>query len=307
MMKKILITGATSMIGRALINVAVSHEIEVYALVRANTNRKDRIIESPYVHIINGNLDRILQIDNLPEDCDTFYHFAWMGTGKTERENPTIQEMNIKYSLDAVELAKKTGCKKFIGAGSQAEYGPTEGAIDDSSRFNPATPYGVSKLAAGKLTGKACGQIGMTHIWCRIFSVYGRYDNEGTMLNYAIDQFLKKEMASFSSCRQTWNYLNEQDAGEVFFRLGNMVDESGEYRIASETNIPLKDYINVIENIMGAKGLCMFANENDEADKPYGINTCDRKLFRDIDYWPKVSFEQGIRDVIEYRKKKMEE
>ena len=34
-----------------------------------------------------------------------------------------LQNLNVKYALDAVRLAKRLGCRRFIGIGPQAEYG----------------------------------------------------------------------------------------------------------------------------------------------------------------------------------------
>lgn len=297
-MKKIIVTGATSMIGMALIESAIKEGTEVYALVRPNTNREDRIISSPLVHIINGTLENMHEIEGLPLDCDVFYHFAWMGTGKTQRDDPAIQERNIRYTLEAVSLAKQCGCKKFVGAGSQAEYGPTEGVIDDDTRLTPMISYGMAKLAAGNLSRKLCEQLGITHIWGRIFSVYGPHDNDGTMLDYAIEQFSKREEAIFSAATQMWNYLYESDAGRIFYLIGEKVEENSVFRIANKHSQPLKLYIQEVAKIMDSENLCVF-KKPDNNNTVYGIETCDDKLFEVIKYQPRVSFEEGIKIMIQ--------
>ncbi len=301
-MRKIVVTGSTSMIGKALIESALRRNTEVYAIVRPDTKRMGRIPQSPHVKVVYGDIESIRSINDIPKDCDVFYHFAWIGTSKQDREDSFTQEKNIRYTLDAVELAHDCGCKKFIGAGSQAEYGPTKERIDGKTRLDPSTPYGVSKLAASKLSKSLCEKYGMYHIWGRIFSVYGVYDNEGTMLNYAIDQFLKREKARFSSCSQTWNYLNEHDAGEIFYLLGEKINKTSEYRIAGDENIPLREYINVLSKIMNSDDLCLFAKEPDMGNTVYGINTYDEKLYEEISFGKQIGFEDGIKEVIEYRK-----
>ena len=55
-LKKIVITGATSMLGTALTEVAVREGTEVYAVIRPNTKRSDRLIPSPLVHPVDGSL-----------------------------------------------------------------------------------------------------------------------------------------------------------------------------------------------------------------------------------------------------------
>ena len=38
------------------------------------------------------------------------------------RDDSYTQLDNVKYTLDACKLAKKSNCSVFVGAGSQAEY-----------------------------------------------------------------------------------------------------------------------------------------------------------------------------------------
>ena len=71
-MKKIIITGATSMLGTALIEVAIRENSEVYAVVRPDSNKIDRIISSPLVHVVYASLENLNEIDGLPFDCDVF-------------------------------------------------------------------------------------------------------------------------------------------------------------------------------------------------------------------------------------------
>ena len=49
-MKKIVVTGATSMIGSALIEECVKHDIEVYAVLRSASGKQDRLPDSSLVH-----------------------------------------------------------------------------------------------------------------------------------------------------------------------------------------------------------------------------------------------------------------
>lgn len=294
MMKKIIITGATSMIGYALTEVAVNKGVEVYAIIRPDTMRRNRIIKSPLVHVVYGLLENLKEINEIPEDCDVLYHFAWSGTKKTERDNPQIHEKNIKYALDAVELAKKCGCHRFIGAGSQAEYGPVDGIIDETTKFNPVTAYGIAKYAAGILSKKMCEQKGIKHIWGRIFSVYGPHDNEETMLSYAIDCFERGETAKFSAGNQIWNYLYESDAGEMFYRLGLESVNIDTCFIASQESKPLREYIETLLKIYGSETKAEFGTLQN-----LGLNVNMNMTLNNISYKPQVKFEEGIKKMIE--------
>ncbi len=300
-MKKIVVTGATSMIGTALIEVAIRENTEVYAIIRPNTSRMNRLIDSPLVHIIYNAIEDLKEIDSIPGDCDVFYHFAWAGTNKFTRDDPQIHEKNIRYTLDAVDLAARTGCKRFVGAGSQAEYGPVDGLIDDVTRFAPVTAYGIAKYAAGILSRKLCEAKHIEHVWGRIFSVYGPHDNKGTMLDTAIDCFLNGKTAHFSSATQMWNYLFESDAGEMFYRMGHTYVPQGTWMVANPESKPLKEYIHTLMQVYGKEAKGEFSKPSDVM--PYGLNVNMQKTLKVLRFVPQVSFIQGISIMIQAKKK----
>lgn len=298
-MKRVVVTGATSMIGVALISECIKNDVEVLAIVRRRSVNLNRLPESDMIEICECNLN---ELDTIPANrqYDVFYHLAWAHTAKAQRDDPVLQERNIKYSLDAVKLASKLGCKKFIGAGSQAEYGKVDHVITSKTAVAPLISYGMAKYAAGRLCAKLCRQHGMICIWGRIFSVYGRYDNEETMLSYAINQFMKKETARFSSATQMWDYLHEDDAGRIFYLLGQAVEKERVYCIASGNSRRLKEFILEIKDIIGEDAVCEFANEAEDGSR-IGLEVDISDLERDINYIPETSFRKGIVDMIKYR------
>ncbi len=296
-MKKIIVTGATSMIGAALIEEAVQNGVEVYAVIRKNTKRRARLLESRLLHIVESSLDSLETVNTIPDSCDVFYHFAWAGTAKEEREHPFVQEQNIRYTLDAVKLAAECGCTKFVGAGSQAEYGRVDGPVSAVTRFAPETSYGAAKYASGIFSRKLCEKYHMVHIWGRIFSVYGRYDNEGTLIDYVISQWLKGEKACLTSGNQMWDYLYEKDAGRIFYLLGRDIEKTSCYRIANGLARPLKEYMQILEKVLEDRNICVY-NDIKETDV-YGLQADTGNLWQELGFEPEISFEEGIRAVAE--------
>ncbi len=298
-MKKVVVTGATSMIGVALIKECIERDIQVLAVVREKSCHLNRLPDSGLIKIVECNLDRLDSMEGSGERYDTCYHFGWEYTARETRDNPILQERNIKDTLDAVRMAKRLGCHKFIGAGSQAEYGQVDGVISADTRPEPITSYGIAKLSANMLSRRMCGQLGITHIWGRIFSVYGCNDNEGTMLNYAVDQFSKGRTAKFSAATQMWNYLNEEDAGKMFYLLGVKEVESGVYCIANTESKVLREYIEELAVAFGEGAKCEFAPLDVQA-KMIGLKADITKTVDAIGYKPQIMFGDGIRKMIDY-------
>ena len=76
-MERIVVTGATSMIGSALIEECIRHDVEVYAVVRMSSGKLGRLPKSEKIHLVDGSLDRLQMLpEQIPEKCDTFYHIA---------------------------------------------------------------------------------------------------------------------------------------------------------------------------------------------------------------------------------------
>lgn len=304
-MKRVIVTGATSMIGVALIEECVKNNVEVLAIAQRGSKKLQRIPHSDLVTVCLCDLDEIGSGKVGEGKYDVFYHFAWGYTAKATRDNPTLQAKNIQYTLDAVELARKLGCEKFIGAGSQAEYGIVHEVIDGKTKVAPVSSYGISKYAAGRLSAKLCEQLGLIHIWTRIFSVYGTNDSEETMLSYAVRQFLRGERAYFSAATQYWDFLYEEDAGKIFYLLGEMINENKVYRVANGNFRPLKEFILELKELFEGKAECEFAKTVD-IENTVNLRVDVSDLLNDIKYKPQISFKDGAQRLISFWKAKEE-
>lgn len=298
-MDGVIITGATSMLGIATIRECIKNNVRVVALLRGGSRRKKYLPQSELLTLLECDLTELKNIE-LPEGSyDIFYHFAWRYTDKSMRDDPLLQSKNIEYTLDAVQLAKRYGCKKFLGAGSQAEYGFHNEVITEDTPVVPAVCYGYAKYAAGKLAEKLCSDLGMICIWTRIFSVYGRYDGENTMIQYALRQYKNNETAQFSSGMQMWDFLFEEDAGKYFFLLGEKVKNSVLVNVASGDVKPLRQYIEEMAAVLNEKKVFSYRLGRQEGSPLNGIRPDVSRLREITGYTARVKFGEGIRKIRE--------
>ena len=291
------------MIGTALINECIKKGIEVYAVLRASSGKKMRLPESEKLHMVDCSLE---ELETLPqkimEKCDTFYHIARGNTGENRNSSTELQSRNIAYTLAAVKAAYALGCRRFIGAGSQAEYGPMDvDKISPDSPVNPTTPYGAAKLASGQLARMLCKELGMECIWPRIFSVYGIYEKETTMVASGLRKMLAGEKTSFTPALQRWDYLFSADAGRAYYLIGEKGKDGAVYCVGSGKAAPLKDYIEIMAELTGAE-------ETGIGVRPYPVgavmNLCAdiSSLTADTGFVPEYTFREGIRETITWLK-----
>ena len=291
------------MIGVALIEECLRHDIEIYAVVRSSSGKAGRLPLNDKIHLTDCSLEDLSDLPGrIPGGCDTFYHIAWGNTGEARNKSTELQSRNIFYTLQAVRTAAELGCRRFIGAGSQAEYGPMDvEKISPDSPVNPSTPYGASKLAAGHLAGMLCRELGMECIWPRIFSVYGKYEKETTMVASGLRKMLAGEPTEFTPAMQRWDYLYSRDAGRAFYLIGEKGKGGSVYCVGSGQARPLKEYIEEMAALTGAGKPGIGA-------KPYPpgavMNLCADigTLTGDTGFIPEYTFEQGIRETIEWIK-----
>ena len=183
---KIVVTGPTGSIGSEVVKELINERHQVTAIVRPGSDRIANLPKSERVSIIECDISDYKSLHG-KGDCDLFYHLAWKGTTVSSRSDSNLQSNNIQYALDAVSLAKDWGAKKFIGTGSQAEYGPSDSPLSPSTQIRPISAYGVAKYAAGRLCGMYCEKNNMEFNWTRILSTYGKNDSSGTLIRYVID------------------------------------------------------------------------------------------------------------------------
>lgn len=295
-MKRIVLTGATSMIGVALIKECIENNVQVLAIVRCNSQNIMRIPKSELVDIVECDLENLQEVTFSAYKYDVFYHLAWDFTARKFRDEPYRQNKNVNYTLDAVNLAFKLGCHTFIGAGSQAEYGRTgETAMSPETPINPDIAYGIAKYSAGKLSRLMCRDLGMKHIWTRIFSVYGPYDNDNTMIMYAINKLLAHERPSFTKSEQLWDYLYCGDAAQALYLLGSKGKDKSVYCIGSGAIYPLYNYIYKIRDNIN-KELAIGIGDREYTENQVMHLCADvTNLIKDTGFQPRYSFDEGIK------------
>lgn len=299
-MKRVILTGATGGIGTALLDNFIHKGIEVLVLVREGSDRNGKIKKHPLIKVKNCSLENLKDLKNdTDKEYDVFYHFAWSGTFGNARNDMYLQNKNVEYTLDAVSAAKEFGCKTFIGAGSQAEYGRYEGVLTADTPVFPENGYGIAKLCAGQMSREYAHQLGLKHIWVRILSIYGPNDGTQTMVMSTIEKLKNGRLAEFTKGEQLWDYLYSGDAAEAFRLLGEKGQDGKVYVLGSGQTKPLYEYINIIAEQLNGKDLINIGAIPYAEKQVMHLCADISELKNDVGWEPKTEFKNGIKKVLE--------
>lgn len=285
-----IVTGATGFIGTALCRELMENNYEVTAVIRPNTKRKDKVPLG--VNIIELPLDKITEIEG---DYDLFYHLAWNGSSGNDRNDFDMQYSNIKYIADAVRTAKKLGCKRFIGAGSQAEYGVVYGeAKEDETICKPFMMYGAAKLAAYHMGKIVAEQEEISFVWPRIYSVYGPGENEGTLISYLVKTLQEGNIPELSPCENMWNFMYIDDCVRALMMLGESKYTEGIYNVASSDTRLLKEFVIEASYTTNRNINLKFGDKKQDKNKTFWLEPNIEKI-KNLGFEVKIGFKEGIK------------
>lgn len=299
-----VITGPTGAVGTALCNTLLDNGIEVYAVIRPNSPRASALPKHEKLHVVECDASVLHELPSLMQGikADAFYHLAWANTTGAGRNDMPSQIDNIRYTIDAVRAAHALGCSVFIGTGSQAEYGRVEGILNADTPAFPENGYGMAKLCAGQMSRTECNMLGMDHIWVRILSVYGPKDGMGSMISSTITKLLMGECPDLTEGVQKWDYLYSGDAATALYLCALSGKNNAVYPLGSGQARPLREYIEIMRDAIDPSLPLGFGKVKYGPLQVMHLEANIADLTRDTGFSPVTSFEEGIKNTIEWIK-----
>lgn len=303
-----VVTGPTGAIGIALCEKLLRENVTVYAVCRPGSSRIKDLPKAAALHVVECDAKELATLPQKMEgvSVDAFFHFAWAHTIGQGRNDMPAQIENIQSTIDAVRAAKALGCRVFLGAGSQAEYGRVEGLLKSDTPAFPENGYGMAKLCAGQMSRVEAKALDIDHVWVRILSVYGPHDGPMTMISGTIRKLLEGERPALTAGIQRWDYLYAGDAADAFYLAACHGRNGAVYPLGSGQAMPLKDYIiQMRDAIDPALPLGL-------GEVPYGplqvmhLQADISALQADTGFVPKTPFAEGIRRTMDWVKREQE-
>lgn len=295
---RLLITGAGGFVGAAIAKAAVAAGDDVVALVRSGGSRLAGIAKNISLERVDlGDAPSVAELIGSVKP-DVVIHSAWEGVGGPLRSDD-IQLENIRTSVALADAAIAAGTRKFVGIGSQAEYGRYDRRIFESDLPRPNMLYGAAKLAANHLVAQRCGKAGVAFAWLRLFSVYGPGDNPNWLIPSTAASLMRGSRPLCTKGTQKWDYLHIDDVAEGVLAVASNDRANGIFNLSSANAVEVRRIVEMLRDI-AAPGLDLtFGDIPFASDQIMHLEGDNRRLREATGWNVRISLEDGLRQVVD--------
>lgn len=298
--KKIILAGASGLIGKEAIEPLQQAGFDVYALtIDSLEAEKLEIWEAKQrqneVKKINCNLFNINEIKEVFENVKPRYllNFAWTTAG--DYLTSDINFDFLKAGLNLLKYFSENGGKRAVFSGTCFEYAFKDPPLKETDEARPQTVYAKCKNYLREIAQLYCGQNGISFGWGRIFYAYGHGENEKRLTAHIIKSIKNNKEVIINSGGLIRDYIYSKDIAGGFVKLLDS-EVKGTVNICTGKGIKLADYAMTIANKLGRPDLIKILNE--PTTQPPVIVGDNTRLTLEAGYQIQYSLDRAIDNIL---------
>lgn len=222
MSRRVLITGATGFLGRALASaLGRDMDTEVFGLARGATRATDGL----NLHWLAGDLieeEFAAQAVRTARPTHCFHLAGQSREGASWKQPWRTYQANVRGQLNLLEAlaALAPDCRTLISS-SSAVYGFMSGpSLSETEPLNPVSPYGVSKAAQDMMARQYAVSHDLPVIVARNFNIIGPGQDASFAFSSFACQIARAEKGEQEPVLETGNLEVERD----FLDVGDMLE-----------------------------------------------------------------------------------
>jgi dTDP-glucose 4,6-dehydratase len=309
-MTTLLVTGGCGFIGSNFVRHLLDADARVRvvnldALTYAGNLASLADLEGhPRYTFIHGDVtDRDTVRAAMQPGVDGVFHFAAEShVDRSIQDSGPFVRTNVLGTQVLLDAARAFGVQRFVHVSTDEVYGslgPT-GAFTEQTPLAPNSPYAASKAAADLLVRSYGHTFGLSVVITRCSNNYGPYQFPEKLLPLFISNLMRDEpVPVYGDGLQVRDWIHVADhcaAIELVWRKGRLGEVYNIGGRAEKTNLEMT---HQLLRLLG-KPISLIRHVKDRPghDRRYAIDCA--KIERELGWRPRVAFEQGLRQTIEW-------
>jgi len=302
--KKILVTGGAGFIGFHLCKKLLEFTPNLTIYDNLSSGKLENVKDLPKANFVKGDILDLKKLCNV-EKADLIFHLAAQVVVPYSMENPIEDfETNARGTLNVLEKARKDNAR-LVFASSAAVYGnPTKIPTPEDYDPNPFSCYGLSKVVGEEYCNIYMNQYGLDITILRFANVYG------SRCHGVISDFLDKinenpaKLEIIGTGLQSRDFVHVSDAVDALMLSAVRENALGQtFNIGFGKTTKIIDLAKMILKILNLSDKTVITTTN--VSWKGDINTIwfdISKAKKELKWYPKISLEDNLREMIIERK-----
>ena len=305
-MPNAIVTGCAGFIGSYLVDELLKNNWAVSGIDNFHPYYERKLKEiniknTKKFSFTEGSILSENDLSKLPTKIDYLFHYAAIAGVRNSILHP---DEYFKINLDGTKklLQKFPDTKKIIFASTSSVYGevsPEDFPVKETHSSNPISPYGESKKQAEEFCQKFAKENGIELVILRFYTVYGprqRPDEAFTKFIRLILNGKPIPVYGDGNKERDFTYVSDIVNGSLLAAEKG----AGVYNLGTNHPVTVNHMISTIEKLIGQKV------QKEFVESPIGdvqkTHADISKAQKELDYFPQVSFEEGIKNCIDWCK-----
>jgi nucleoside-diphosphate-sugar epimerase len=294
---RVLVTGASGMVGRNLVAYFEEHGVSTLPTDLAGWDVPGDLLDKEFVF---GKL--------AAHDFDAIVHLAAITEIKKTVEDPKLCfEVNCFGTLNVLELARRKGVSRVIVTSSANVYGaPKSNPVTEQTPFDPRVPYDYSKVICENMAMSMHKSKGLPVAITRSWLLFGEYDQPSRATIRFIRACLKDEpLTLFNGGKDVTSPSHSRNFAKLALKI--LADENAigkSFNFGGENPVSIRQLAENVKELTGSKSVLNLAPPRTplEAEPQVSYPSLDR-IRTELGYEHELTLEEGLKRTIEWVKK----
>ena len=321
---RVLVTGATGLVGSHLVRALRERGDAVQALVRDPERARALLPALDGLEFVKGDLLEPESLKAAVRGVEVVYHCAAQVALPYQGDRLKIFRVNVEGTRNVLQASEEGDVRRFVFVSSVAVYGdPKESLVGEDHPKNPKGPYAESKVLAEELVEMA-GARGLETVILRPCVIYGPGDRN--FLPQIVETLPRFPFPLVDGGRQPLDMVHARDVAQALVLAGTHPRAAGRvYNVTDGETHSLRELVEVFCQSLGIRprlvplpyplalvlaalvaGLSKAARpDEDPLLSPAGVRAMARphhydigRIREELGYVPRVALKEGLREAV---------